>query len=59
LANSYIQSLTAPEPDPQLVEEEYKRTEEQDQDLGLDQILTEGYETLEEHANGVKSSAAN
>lgn len=43
IANSYILSLTAPEPDPQLQEETYTRTAEQDADLGLDQMNTENY----------------
>lgn len=43
ISNSYILSLCAPEPDPQLVEEEYIRSEEQDADLGLDLMNTENY----------------
>lgn len=35
LANSYVQSLNSPEPDPQMQTEEYERTEEENEDLGL------------------------
>ncbi|KAF2217247.1 hypothetical protein CERZMDRAFT_109019 [Cercospora zeae-maydis SCOH1-5] len=44
LAGSYVQSLTAPEPDPKLTLEDYTRTEEEEEDLGLRDIKTEGYE---------------
>lgn len=44
LANSYIQNLYAPDPDPNLEEEEYERTFEQQEDLGLNDMKTEGYE---------------
>ncbi|KAK1081172.1 nucleolar zinc-finger protein [Friedmanniomyces endolithicus] len=44
LASSYVQSLTAPEPDPQIEVEEYERTEEELEDLGLNDMKTEGYE---------------
>jgi len=44
LASSYVQSLTAPEPDPQIEIEEYERTEEELEDLGLNDMKTEGYE---------------
>lgn len=44
LAGSYVQSLTAPEPDPKLTLEDYTRTEEEEEDLGLKDIKTEGYE---------------
>ena len=40
LANSYIQSLTAPEPDPQLHEEDYVRTAEEMESLGLADMKT-------------------
>ena len=35
LANSYVQSLYAPEPDPLIQIEEYERTEEENEELGL------------------------
>lgn len=40
LANSYVQSLTAPEPDPRIREEEYVRSEECDEDLGISDMRT-------------------
>ena len=43
LAASYVQSFTAPEPDPQIRIEEYERTEEEMEDLGLKDIKTENY----------------
>jgi zinc finger protein len=44
--NSYILSLCAPEPDPQLFEEEYERTWEQNEDLGINDMNTENYENV-------------
>ena len=44
LANSYIQSLYAPDPDPGLETEWYDRTFEQNEALGLNDIKVEGYE---------------
>lgn len=44
MAGSYVQSLTAPEPDPQMQVEEYTRTAEEEEDLGLADLKTEGYE---------------
>lgn len=48
LASSYVQSFTAPEPDPKIKVEDYKRTEAEEEELGLLDMKTEGYE--EEHA---------
>jgi len=45
--NSYILSLTAPEPDPQLEEIEYERSWDQNEELGLNDMKTENYETDE------------
>jgi len=58
LASSYVQSFTAPDPDPQINVEDYERTEEEKEELGLNDMKTEGYE--EEHAatNGVTSNGA-
>ncbi|KAI8936564.1 hypothetical protein NX059_006965 [Plenodomus lindquistii] len=58
LASSYVQSFTAPQPDPQLKMEDYARTAEEEEDLGLTDMKTEGYE--EEHAatNGAAADAA-
>jgi zinc finger protein len=44
LANSYIYSPTAPEPEPRLKTEEYTRTEEQNEEFGLNDMKTEDYE---------------
>ena len=44
LASSYVQSLTAPEPDPQIEVQDYERTGDEEEDLGLNDIKTEGYE---------------
>lgn len=42
--NSYIQNVFAPEPDPEMTTEKYTRTFEQNEDLGLNDMQTEGYE---------------
>ena len=44
LAGSYVQSYTAPEKDPQIEVEDYDRTEQEQEDLGLNDIKVEGYE---------------
>lgn len=41
LDKSYIQSLCAPEPDPKLTEEQYERTAEEMEDLGLADMKTQ------------------
>ncbi|XP_048824528.1 zinc finger protein ZPR1 [Lagopus muta] len=43
--NSYLQNVYAPEEDPELKVEHYERTFEQNEDLGLNDMKTEGYET--------------
>ena len=43
LASSYVQSFTAPQPDPSIEIEEYERTEREEEDLGLRDMKTEGY----------------
>ncbi|KAJ7176527.1 ZPR1 zinc-finger domain-containing protein [Mycena filopes] len=43
LANSYVQNLYAPDPDPNMTIESYDRTWEQDEELGLNDIKVEGY----------------
>lgn len=48
LANSYIQNLYAPDPDPNMTIDEYKRSFDQDDELGLNDIQVEGYEGEEE-----------
>ncbi|PNS14738.1 hypothetical protein CAC42_1760 [Sphaceloma murrayae] len=57
LASSYVQSLTAPEKDPQIEVEEYERTEEEEEHLGLRDIKTEGYE--EDHERDQDGDAVN
>ncbi|KAF9899791.1 nucleolar zinc-finger protein [Linnemannia zychae] len=50
LGNSYLQNLYAPEPDPAMTIEEYKRTFEQNEGLGLNDMRLEGYEGIvDEH----------
>ncbi|KAI0704360.1 zf-ZPR1-domain-containing protein [Cytidiella melzeri] len=44
LANSYLQNLYAPDPDPNMTIEEYDRTFDQNEDLGLNDMKVEGYE---------------
>ncbi|KAJ2918902.1 hypothetical protein MD484_g1527, partial [Candolleomyces efflorescens] len=44
LANSYIQSLYAPDPDPNMTFESYDRTWDQNEELGLNDIKVENYE---------------
>jgi zinc finger protein len=51
LASSYVQSFTAPEPDPQIKVEDYERTEAEKEELGLNDMKTENYE--EEHAASI------
>lgn len=41
--NSYIQNFYAPDPDPEMLVVHYERSEEQNADLGLDFMKTEGY----------------
>ncbi|KAF3915119.1 hypothetical protein ABW20_dc0101288 [Dactylellina cionopaga] len=43
LGASYLQNLYAPDPDPNMTTEEYERTEEQNEDLGLNDMVTENY----------------
>ncbi|XP_037634951.1 zinc finger protein ZPR1 [Sebastes umbrosus] len=42
--NSYVQNVYAPDPDPELTIEKYIRTFEQNDDLGLNDMKTEGYQ---------------
>ncbi|KAH7823952.1 putative zinc finger protein [Monocercomonoides exilis] len=44
LANSYIQDLYHPEPDPYLLVEDYERTHEQNEELGLLDMKVDGYD---------------
>jgi zinc finger protein len=47
LAASYVQNLYAPDPDPQLTIVDVERTKEQEDDLGISDMVTEGYEQNE------------
>lgn len=42
--NSYLQNVYAPDPDPEITIEKYTRTYEQNEDLGLNDMKTEGYQ---------------
>jgi len=42
--NSYLQNVYAPEPDPEMTVEKYTRSLEQNEDLGLNDMKTEGYQ---------------
>lgn len=42
--NSYLQNVYAPEPDPEMKTEKYVRSFEQNEDLGLNDMKTEGYQ---------------
>lgn len=62
LASSYVQSFAAPEPDALMKVEDYERTAEEEEDLGLQDMKTEGYEehgatngvtTKDETTNGI------
>lgn len=56
MANSYVQDLCAPAADPQLKTEDYTRTEEEEEELGLKDMKVEGYE---EEANEKKDEEEN
>ncbi|CAE6529668.1 unnamed protein product [Rhizoctonia solani] len=43
LANSYLQNLYAPDPDPAMTTETYERSWEQNEELGLNDMVVEGY----------------
>ncbi|XP_022048316.2 zinc finger protein ZPR1 [Acanthochromis polyacanthus] len=42
--NSYLQNVYAPDPDPEMVIEKYTRSFEQNEELGLNDMKTEGYQ---------------
>ena len=44
LANSYLQNIYAPDPDPNMTIEVYDRDWEQNEELGLNDMKVEGYE---------------
>uniref|UniRef100_A0A8D0AGJ6 Zinc finger ZPR1-type domain-containing protein n=1 Tax=Sander lucioperca TaxID=283035 RepID=A0A8D0AGJ6_SANLU len=41
---NYVQNVYAPDPDPEITIEKYTRTFEQNEDLGLNDMKTEGYQ---------------
>ena len=43
LANSYLQNLYAPDPDPNMVTVIYERSWDQNEELGLNDIKVDGY----------------
>jgi zinc finger protein len=43
LANSFLQNIYAPDPDPNMTVESYDRTFDQDEELGLNDIKVENY----------------
>lgn len=43
--NSYLQNMYAPDPDPEMTTTSYTRTFEQNEDLGLNDMKTDGYQT--------------
>lgn len=47
VSNSYVQNLYAPDADPNMEIEEYDRTFDQNEELGLNDIVVEGYEAQE------------
>ncbi|GIQ88232.1 hypothetical protein KIPB_010437, partial [Kipferlia bialata] len=48
LALSYVQNIYAPDPDPSMDIVDYERTYEQNEELGINDMVTEGYEAKEE-----------
>ncbi|KAJ7674393.1 ZPR1 zinc-finger domain-containing protein [Mycena rosella] len=57
LANSYVQNLYAPDPDPNMTVEMYDRTWAQDEELGLNDIKVEGYGVSDDEAPAVEGVA--
>lgn len=56
VSNSYVQNLYAPDADPNMTIEEYERDHEQNEELGLNDIVLEGYEQGEEDKEKVEES---
>lgn len=52
MANSYVQDLCAPAADTQLTIEEYTRSDQEEDDLGLKDMKVEGYEEDAKKENG-------
>jgi zinc finger protein len=58
LAASYLQNPYAPEENPQMTIETYERTEEQNEDYGLNDIRISGYEADEAQAEQDRTASA-
>jgi zinc finger protein len=59
VANSFVQNLYAPDDDPEMAYELYERSWDEDEELGIHQMKTEGYEEdyIKEHQNIEKVSS--
>lgn len=51
VSNSYLQNLFAPDADPNMTIEEYERTHDQNEELGLNDVVLEGYNPEAENAS--------
>lgn len=51
LSNSYLQNLYAPDPDPEMMIEDYERSWETNEDLGLNDMKLENYEDPKKEAS--------
>lgn len=58
VSNSYVQNLYAPDPDPNMTIEEYERSHDQNEELGLNDIVLEGYEQGEADEQAAKKAEA-
>lgn len=52
VSNSYLQNLYAPDADPNMTITEYERSDEQNEELGINDMVLEGYE--EKHEQEMK-----
>ncbi|GBC08465.1 hypothetical protein RclHR1_08130008 [Rhizophagus clarus] len=59
LANSYLQNPYAPDPDPNMATEHYERTWEQNEFLGLNDIVLENYDESKNENNENNESNSN
>ncbi len=50
VSNSYLQNLYAPDDDPNMTIEEYERSHEQNEELGFNDMVLEGYNPEAENA---------
>ncbi|EIW79163.1 zf-ZPR1-domain-containing protein [Coniophora puteana RWD-64-598 SS2] len=57
LANSYLQNLYAPDPDPNMTIETYDRSWQQNEDLGLNDMKVEDYEEDADKVDKVEGAA--